>query len=346
MKKIYNTFLFHLHNYFDPYLTKHRNYSKHTILAERQVWNVLLNFICKEKEVKIDKLCLDDIDHTIILKFLDSKESEKKWAPSTRNHRLALIRSFFKYLSGIDPTKSFYLSQLNNIPQKKCIQKTFVFNYMSLNAIKALLSQPGLTTKIGIRDTFFMSLMYNTASRDNEMLSMSLHDLDPNKKSVVLLGKGNKSRIIPIDDNTISQFKHYISLFHTNYEKNYPMFYTKRHGQIGPMSDDNVSRFIKQYAKKARQKCSEIPENVYPHMIRRTRAMHLYQGGMPLEVVALFLGHEDPKTTRIYAMANLEMKRKAMEKVNKSNSSFKLLDNKGSDIWVGNEDLIKLLCGL
>ena len=80
------------------------------------------------------------------------------------------------------------------------------------------------------------------------------------------------------------------------------------------MSDDNVARFLKTYAARARKQNPHVPENVHPHMVRHSRAMHLYQGGMPLTVLSEFLGHEDPETTLIYAYADTEMKRQAVGK--------------------------------
>ncbi len=81
------------------------------------------------------------------------------------------------------------------------------------------------------------------------------------------------------------------------------------------MSDDNVSRFLKKYAAQASYIGNpHVPEHVHPHMFRHSRAMHLYQGGMPLAVLSEFLGHEDPETTLIYAYADTEMKRQAVEK--------------------------------
>jgi len=72
----------------------------------------------------------------------------------------------------------------------------------------------------------------------------------------------------------------------------------------------------------------------------------MYQGGVPLEVLALILGHEDPQTTRIYARADLEMKRKAIEKVKEKGFDPERPSVEGQPIWVGNEEIIRILCGL
>lgn len=109
------------------------------------------------------------------------------------------------------------------------------------------------------------------------------------------------------------------------------------------MSDDNVSKFIKKYAKQAREKCSEIPSNVHPHMFRRSREMHLYRNGMPLPLLSEFLGHEDPETTLIYASADTEMKRKAIEI---ATAGLSIEKEKTVPIWKDDDEMIRRLYGL
>ena len=79
------------------------------------------------------------------------------------------------------------------------------------------------------------------------------------------------------------------------------------------MSDDNVSRFLKGYVASARNECDEIPDKVTPHMFRHSRAIHLYRRGVPLVLISEWLGHSNLETTLIYAYADTEMKRKAIE---------------------------------
>jgi site-specific recombinase XerD len=307
---------------------------------------MFLSHICSTTGKSAEAISFADFGYKTVLSFLDAKEKEKNWTPKTGNHRLGVIRSFFKYAVAMEPTLAHYLEELKNVPRKKTQNKTFILEYMSQNAITALLCQPDTSKRMGIRDTFFMSLMYDTAARDYELLSMRFHDIDPVGKKVYLLGKGDKPRFVSIDDNTITQFHRYAKLFHPTSDGNQLMFYTTRHGEVGQMSDDNVARFLSKYANEARKCCKDVPEHIYPHMVRRSRAMHMYQGGMPLEVIALILGHEDPLTTRIYAKADLEMKRKAMEKVKEKGFDSKRPEIESTAIWVGNEEMIRILCGL
>ncbi len=85
------------------------------------------------------------------------------------------------------------------------------------------------------------------------------------------------------------------------------------------MSDDNVTRFIDKYAAMAKTICDEVHEKVTPHMWRHSRALHLYRKGVPLPLISEWLGHSSMETTLIYAYADTEMKRKAIEKATNAN---------------------------
>ena len=346
MKTVSDNFNRLLNSYLTVFLPKQRGCSPHTVLAAQRTWNMLLSHICGTTGKNAENLSFNQFGYAAVMGFLDTKENEKGWTPKTRNHRLGVIRSFFRYATAMEPVLAYYLEELKRIPLKKTQNKSFVLEFMSQKAMTALLRQPDTAKRMGVRDTFFMSLMYDTAARDAELLSMQLQDLDPIGKKAYLLGKGNKPRMVSIDDNTVSQFQLYVKLYHPDGDGARPLFYTVRHGEIGLMSDDNVARFIDKYGREAKKHCSDIPEHINPHMIRKSRAMHMYQGGMPLEAIALILGHEDPQTTRIYAKADIEMKRKAMEKVKERGFDSKRPEMEPEAMWVGNDNMIRILCGL
>jgi len=344
MKKIKDNLFSHMREFFTIYLPKQAQRSSHTILATQQVWNMLLSFICNTTGKRVEALAFADVSRENVMSFLDEMQKTKGWTSSTRNHRLARIRSFFVYVANIEPTLVFYLETLRGIPQQKAVNKSFILEYMSKDAITAVLRQPDQSKKIGIRDLFFLVLMYDSAARDCEMLSMRFCDFDPIRKVVYLLGKGNKPRSVPICDDTIQHFNRYARIFHPTNEEIIPMFYTVRHGNKCQMSDDNVARFIGKYGESAKVECSEVPDNVHPHLIRKTRAMILYQSGMPLELLAQFLGHDDPITTLIYARANSEMKRKVINDVSLITGSVNPETEDAT--WDGNEEMIRRLLGL
>jgi site-specific recombinase XerD len=232
---------------------------------------------------------------------------------------------------------------LKGIPLKKYADKSRVLEFMTQDAMGAVLRQPDASTKMGTSDMFFMVLMYDAAARDCEMLSMRFCDIDSEKRTVCLMGKWSKQRILPISDDTVQHFRKYAKLFHPSGDGTVPMFYTIRHFNVSPMSDDNVSRFIRKYAVEAKTRCQEVPDNVHQHMFRRSRAMHLYRSGMPLPLLAEWLGHEKTETTLVYAFVDTEMKRKAIEKAEAGDS---VQPSAEAGNWEGNEDMIRRLCGL
>jgi len=344
MKKDSDKLFALMREFLTVFLPRQRNSSPHTIIATKRVWNMLLLFVCNATGKKAENLTFADLSREIVTRFLDETQQLKGWSPATRNHRLARIRSFFRYSASIEPILTIHLEKLRSIPLQKDVNKSFVLEYMSKEAMAAVLRQPDVAKKIGARDQFFLVLMYDSAARNSEMLSMQFSDLDPVGKFVCLWGKGNKPRNVPISDNTVQHFRKYAKIYHSTNDVSVPMFYTIRKGKKGEMSPDNVSRFLRLYSDSARIECPEVPNNTYPHLVRRSRAMHMYQAGMPLEMLAQFLGHDDPLTTLVYARADNEMKRKAIEKVAAVTGSI----GPGAEeaIWENNEDMIKRLLGL
>jgi site-specific recombinase XerD len=174
------------------------------------------------------------------------------------------------------------------------------------------------------------------------MLSLTLAGLDARRLTADLLGKGSKPRRLPITSETARHFSRYAAVFHPSPEPEAPLFYTIRGHRLVPMSDDNVARLIRQHATTARATCPDVPDRVHPHMLRHSRAMHLYQAGMPLALLTEWLGHADPETTLVYTHADTEMKRQALEKATSATSQ----SPPPTPLWHDREDIIQRLCGL
>jgi len=214
--------------------------------------------------------------------------------------------------------------------------------YMSESALKALLSQPDIRTVKGLRNRMIMILLYDTGTRVQELVDIKISDLHLKARNpfIIVTGKGSKTRSIPLMDKTVAHLKDYIRRFHnvSASGSSNPLFYSIRSGIPHILSTDTVAILLKNYGEKARRTCHEIPERVHPHLIRHTRAMHLYQAGMPLSYIAEFLGHASINTTEIYASASIEMLHKALEKADPE------LVNE-IPLWKDEENL-KKLCGL
>jgi len=117
------------------------------------------------------------------------------------------------------------------------------------------------------------------------------------------------------------------------------------HGEQHPIYDSTVRRIVYAYGDIARKQCPEVPENIHPHMLRHSRAMHLCQHGMDLSLISQWLGHAQLETTLIYAHADTAQKRKAIEKASLGNTPLKMILNAERYI-VSDDEILKRLYGL
>lgn len=217
--------------------------------------------------------------------------------------------------------------------------------WITVEETKHVLSQPNIDNRIGIRDRFFMSLLYDSGCRIQEMLDLKLKDYVIKKSGAELhvVGKGNKYRVTPISEEICPLFEEYCRHYHKDRNYDSYIFYTIRNGITSRMSCDNAQTFLKKYGAMARETISSIP-HIHPHLLRHTRAMHLYMAGMPLELVSQWLGHSQMETTLIYARATTEMKRKTIEKISSKEESVFGQNEKFK--YADNDEIIKKLYGL
>jgi len=207
-------------------------------------------------------------------------------------------------------------------------------------------------TEKGLRDQFFLLFMYDTGARLQEIRTLTLRDITWGKEvSVTLHGKGSKVRVVPLMKPTAEHLENYLKVFHPEYnrkENSYvdlPLFYVVQHGRRQPISDSAARKLVRSYGDKAKLICPELPDIVHPHLIRHSRAMHLYQRGMDLTLVQQWLGHAQIETTQIYAYADTEHKRKAIEKSTAVNNPLRS-KRSASRFTVTDEQTLKQLYGL
>jgi integrase/recombinase XerD len=345
MKKLKDTTLFRLiRDYLTVYLPDQRCCSPNTIKSYRETLNQLFDFVTTQKKISLTDVTFDTLNNQTIFDYLSWLENVNRCSISTRNQRLAAIRSFFKYAGRMDLAVTVFHTDLEKVPFKKTGTKTV--DFMTEDALKAVLAQPDTGTRAGIRDLFFMILMYDTAARNREILDLKVKDFDADSKTpcVHLTGKGNKKRIVPVMAKTVEHFRNYISLYHPGDSAERYLFYIVRHGVLQPMSDDNVSRFMKKYGAAAKATCPQAPDNLHPHLFRHSRSIHLYRSGMPLALLSEWLGHAQLETTMIYAYADTEMKRDAIQKA--TGNQNPLMSSDQVPIWKGDDQLIRKLYGL
>ena len=336
-----------VHDFFKTQMPKLSNNSPNTIKAYRESLDALLDFVKAEKGISLSDVTFEMIDRHMLSRFLDHLEAVRGCCIATRNHRLNRIRAFYKYAAKMELTAVIHRDEILKVPLKKS-PKPDIIKYMSEDAVKAILTQPDASTEKGLRDQFFMVLLYDTGARIAEMMKIRLCDIHLGKTpTITILGKRSKIRTVPLMESTVKHFLNYVKTFHPGESLYSEQFLFKKiHGDQGRnLHHDTARRFIFEYGVAAKEHCPDVPDKVTPHLWRHTRAMHLYQRGMDLTLISQWLDHARLDTTRIYAKADTEQKRRAIEK---ATFNFGPLADKlnAERLVINNDDMIKRLYGL
>jgi site-specific recombinase XerD len=329
---------FHITNFLTHYLAGQRNLSPNTIKAYRDVFTLLLRYSRDVLGIKLEKLHLSKINASFIEAFLDFLEKERHSSVRTQNHRLATLHAFFRYIQSEEPDHLLQCQKVLAIPLRR-YPRTQV-EYLSKEYLTCILSQPDLQAETGRRDAVLLSLLYDTGARVQELVDLSVGDLRLESPAQIrLFGKGSKMRVVPLMDATIMLLHNYLSENNLNGPNCFdcPLFQNRQGNRL---TRSGVRYILQKYVQEVRNKHPEFTQTVSPHSFRHTKGMHLLQSGISLEIIRDFLGHVDIKTTQIYARANLEMKRKALEKI----SEPSMISNLPS--WKKNKDLLDWLHSL
>ena len=300
--------------FLETYLPRQLGRSPKTIKSYRDSLTIFRRYLYEKHNISVVIFKFDDCSQKCIQNFIIYLK-DKGNSPGTCNQRLTALKSYLWFAADRNIALQSVALGISKIPQCKVPKKEK--EVLTEEALTAILQQPP-NTKMGLRNRVIMILLYDSAIRLDELLNLTLKDLSLQNDNpyIRISGKGNKERIVAITPKTSEHLKQYLLVYHNNQLNfNKYVFYTRIKSITDKMSPGNVERFIKQYAKAARENCLQIPLKVYPHMFRRTRATNLYQNGVELELVSRILGHSSTETTKVYAKPSLEMLRKAIESV-------------------------------
>jgi integrase/recombinase XerD len=300
-----------LSHYLSVYLPGQRNVSPNTIKSYRDTFKLLLMY-CKDRGLSIEYLCLQQIDAPLVVGFLSWIEQNRKSGIATYNQRLACIHSFCRYMQIEDPVGLLSYQKILAIPMKK--RPKPAVNYLTIDALKLILAQPDISKVSGRRDLTMLSTLYDTGARVQELADLKVRDVRLDHPPILTItGKGRKTRQVPLMSNTTSLLRQYMTENYLlqNGMQDRPLFVNRQRGKLTP---EGITFILNKYASRARAASSIIPDKVTPHVFRHTKAMHLLQAGVNLIYIRDLLGHVDISTTEIYARADTELKRKALEK--------------------------------
>jgi len=297
--------------FFSHYLPVQKGLAVNTIMAYRDAIKLLLCYAADTMKRSVEELCVEDIDESLVLGFLDHLENTRGCTPRTRNARLAAIRALFGFIAREEPALLLHCQTIRTIPLKRTGHKTV--DYLEENEMQALLNMVELNSRNGVRDNALLLLLYNTGARVSEIVGLKVADVRLyGTPQVKLLGKGQKYRSCPLWPETVEALHDYLK-HRTPKDPAAQQLFLNANGS--PVSRFGVRHIIGTYATAAKSHCPSIAAKaVNPHTIRHTTAMHLLRAGNDITMVSYWLGHANTNTTHIYVEIDMEMKRQMLQK--------------------------------
>ena len=303
-----------LTRFFTSHLAGERAASPRTIVAYRDAIKLLLIWFRDTERIPPEKLRLADINRPRVLRFLDWLETERNCSPATRNQRLAVIKSFCRYTAIEQPDHLEQVTQILAIRQKRTPAPDL--GHLTASEVKTLLDQPGTASTRAVRDTVLLAVAYDTAARVQELCDLNIADVRrANPVTVTIRGKGSKIRHVPLMNPTAELLVDYLEHLDPHPglgAATSPLFHGPNHSRL---TRSGIAKLLARHVRAVRARdpswAPRLP--ITSHTLRRTRAMHLIQAGVNLIYIRDLLGHADISTTEIYARADAETKRKAIE---------------------------------
>jgi len=344
MKKAMNESILiarYINTFLNEYVPSQKTHSIHTLKSYQYALTLYIDFLETIKEISAESLCGACFSRTTIEVWLEWLMEQRGCSPKTCNSRLASLRVFLKYLGSREISLLYLFEDATRIPRKKEVRKKV--KGMSKKAVQALLSVPDLSTKTGRRDLALMIIIYSTAVRMDEILSLKVEQLHLNaeKPSVTIIGKGNKIRTMYLLPKAVAHLKKYLKEFHgdTLNPKAY-VFYSRNGGSQGKMSQAAVNKQLKKHAEAAHEKCDEVPLDLHAHQLRHAKASHWMEDGMNIVQISFLLGHEQLQTTMVYLDVTLEQELKALATLEDEK------DKKVSKKWKNVKGGLAEFCGI
>jgi len=331
----------HINTFLNEYVSSQKSSSSHTLKSYQYALALYVGFLETEKGISAERLCGGCFSSTIIEEWLQWLMDFRGCSPETCNNRLASLRAFLKYLGSKDISFLHLFEDATRIRRKKVVRKKI--KGMSKKAVQALLSVPVLSTKSGRRDLALMIIIYSTAARIDEILSLKTEQLhlDVEKPNVTIIGKGRKIRTLYLLPKAVAHLTKYLKEFHgdTLIPKAY-VFYSRNKGPHGKMSQAAVNKQLKKHAIIAHEMCDEVPLDLHAHQLRHAKASHWLEDGMNIVQISFLLGHEQLQTTMVYMDITIEQELKALVTLEDEK------DKKVSKKWKNPKGGLAEFCGI
>ncbi len=296
-----------LKRFFSHYLPVLKGLSPHTVAAYRDAVKLLLCYCSDTLKCPVDALGVEALTEALVSDFLDYLEQVRDCRASTRNARLAAIRSLFTFIAREEPVLMPQCQAIRALPLKRAEHK--VVEYLEEGEMQALLDAIDVDSRTGVRDRALLLVLYNTGARVSEIVTLTPEDLRLHGAcpQVKLLGKGRKQRSCPLWPETVEALDAYLQVRNPKDPTTVQLFLN---ANACPITRFGIRYITRKYGARALPTAST--KKVNPHSVRHTTAMHLLRAGNDINMISFWLGHADINTTHIYVQIDMAMKRKML----------------------------------
>jgi len=301
--------------FFEDFLPGLRGMSTHTIRSYRDALVLFLRFLARDTRRRIETLELTELTATRVERFLMSLERERHNGITTRNTRLAALRTFSRFLAMQRPQCLAQFQSILNVPFKRGAREAPV-EYFDSHELDALFKSIDRTSVSGMRDFALFALMFNTGARVQEILNLTAQDLrlDP-PYQIRLHGKGNKIRLCPLWPATVKCLRvHIEQQARTQVDTDGARLFKNRSG--APLTRFGVRYLLRKYVRVGSDRVATLRDKrLHPHSMRHTTALSLLKSGVDFATISQWLGHSTLNVTMRYARSDIDLKRAALSQV-------------------------------
>ncbi len=277
------------------HLPRQRNASRHTVASYADSFMLLLGFAADRLGIRPSAIAVEHLTTELIFAFLDHLEAHRHNTVSTRNVRLAAIKSFFRYLEYRVPSCLDLAQQVHAMPMKR--HDVMAVAHLEREEIRALLDAPDPATVPGRRDRAMLHLAYAAGLRVTELITVMVADLGhPHLDTVRVTGKGRRQRILPLWKETRTAIRDWLAGRPACRSDH--LFLNSRGGA---MSRHGFAHRLSVHAAIAARTVPEIADKrIFPHILRHSCALHTLEATGDIRKVSLWLGHASIQSTEIY----------------------------------------------
>ncbi len=302
----------YINKYLNEYLKNVKTTSKNTLKGYKDSLKIYLEYL-EINGTTTMKLNYDCFSVEKIEDWLIYLKEIRKNSNQTINLRLIGLKVFLEFLGKNDTSLLYIYSAASTIEKRKAVKPKV--KSISKAGIQCLFDSIDQKSRTGRRDLTMFVLMYNTAARLDEILSLRLCDLqlESTNPYITIIGKGNKMRTLYLLPKTVEYLKIYIQENHFNSNRNDFLFFSKIKGKQFKLTEQAIEKQVRKWTKIANSISSEVPINLHPHQFRHSAATHWLEDGMNIVQISYLLGHESLETTMIYLEITTAQKAKALE---------------------------------